>query len=442
MARTQGNVTTVKFGSDGTVIGSSAAPSGVAGYKNMGIYKSSGQLYLESLGKLKGPGGHDVPIRSKIAATGRAFGKALWKAAPFAVALGLVGDVANIWADLGYTVGPDGKIGVSGFDYSNLVDAGYNVATDYPLLPSTVTSCAASAPYPFGIYRQEQSNNGGEYRFNAKVYLGSGSPSVPSGFSLFPPDCASSSNGQYRHYVSPWRPMSFHTDVPVTPVTESEFLEDLASLSHFPDRAPEALRRILESQESRQAFVDEMTGPGLKPTVTFPQTGAPDATTITIGQPKTSTQTKNKPDGTREITTKTEQQTATSEDGKVIYKTTNITNIYNENTDETTTIEEESEEDDEEKCKEGDKTAGCAELDEPTGEIPKRTETLDFDDSNLFGMGQCPADVKVSIGGAERTAIDFSGTVCPMVVTYVRPLVIALATFMALMILIPGARPE
>lgn len=429
MARTQGNVTTVKFGSDGTVIGSSAPPSGVAGYKNIGIYKSSGQLYLESLGKLKGPGGHDVPIRSKIAATGRAFGKALWKAAPFVAALGLVGDVAEIWTDLGYALGPDGAtvgknvpfvwspsaplIGSAGFPVCPVhpATADWPIGYACKLGGNSVAYTRAYAATGHGCWTVHRNNYGG-----GKMNCGTGTVNFSQ--------------------ATPAPPDSF------APSLENEFLDDLASLSHFPDRAPEALRRILESQESRQAFVEEMTGPGLKPTVTFPQTGAPDATTITIGQPKTSTQTKNKPDGTREITTKTEQQTATSEDGKVIYKTTNITNIYNENTDETTTIEEESEEDDEEKCKEGDKTAGCAELDEPTGEIPKRTETLDFDDSNLFGMGQCPADVKVSIGGAERTAIDFSGTVCPMVVTYVRPLVIALATFMALMILIPGARPE
>lgn len=84
-------------------------------------------------------------------------------------------------------------------------------------------------------------------------------------------------------------------------------------------------------------------------------------------------------------------------------------------------------------------TLGCAELDIPDGEIPKETKTLTYAAESPFGGGSCPADRVFTSVMTARTykAWDFAQT-CSYIASYVRPLVLLLATFAAFLIIMPG----
>lgn len=94
-------------------------------------------------------------------------------------------------------------------------------------------------------------------------------------------------------------------------------------------------------------------------------------------------------------------------------------------------------------CDKYPQSLGCAELDTPTGEIPRETKDITFSPEELFGTGSCPADVSMSfgtLGGLNAKVIDWT-TFCGMALP-LRLLVIALASIMAFFIIMPGGRVE
>jgi hypothetical protein len=90
-------------------------------------------------------------------------------------------------------------------------------------------------------------------------------------------------------------------------------------------------------------------------------------------------------------------------------------------------------------CDKYPNSLGCSELDTPSGEIPKENKTLTYAAESPFGGGSCPADRMFSSYMTGRTykAWDFAQT-CSYIATYVRPLVLLLATFAAFLIIMPG----
>jgi hypothetical protein len=80
----------------------------------------------------------------------------------------------------------------------------------------------------------------------------------------------------------------------------------------------------------------------------------------------------------------------------------------------------------------------CAEFGEPEGdEIPTEERDVSFEAENLFGGGSCPADTSITFQGQSLTVGQWS-TWCGYLVTYVRPMVLLLAAFTALMIVARG----
>lgn len=116
---------------------------------------------------------------------------------------------------------------------------------------------------------------------------------------------------------------------------------------------------------------------------------------------------------------------------------TNITNnITNITTTENTTITESDdspEKEQKEFCEQNPDSLVCAELDTPEAEIPRDTVNITFAPENLgFGAGTCPADKQIG-----PYTFSYAAT-CDILASYVKPLVIALALFGALLIIFVG----
>jgi hypothetical protein len=90
-------------------------------------------------------------------------------------------------------------------------------------------------------------------------------------------------------------------------------------------------------------------------------------------------------------------------------------------------------------CDKYPKSNGCRtdEYDTPTGEIPKTTKNLTFTPETWFGGGTCPADkVMTTRSGQVLKVWDWQAS-CGWITTYFRPVLLACASFGALMLLIP-----
>lgn len=161
------------------------------------------------------------------------------------------------------------------------------------------------------------------------------------------------------------------------------------------------------------------------------------------------------PTVTGPATSPAEKRVTTKPDGSVV--TTNTTNNYNYNTNvvtvtqttttttynpstgatetETTETEPETEEDE---CAKNPDSLACAEADVPDGEIPRETREVTYAEENLFGSGSCPANLTASVAtlGQAVTVWDWQRT-CELALP-LRALVLSLATFAALLIVMPG----
>lgn len=149
------------------------------------------------------------------------------------------------------------------------------------------------------------------------------------------------------------------------------------------------------------------------------------------------------PDGSKTVE-KTTYNFNTS--GNTITNTTNntTTTIYNtDNSVRTTTNTTNAPTENEEIPKDCDKdssTVGCSKLETPEDKpLPKADKNITYTAESWFGGGSCPADKIVTVGGQQVKAWDWTVS-CDYLVTYGRPLILAAAAFMALMILAPGVK--
>ena len=170
------------------------------------------------------------------------------------------------------------------------------------------------------------------------------------------------------------------------------------------------------------------------PTITGPASGA-------AGNPVTTVKTN--PDGSTITTTEQKTNNYSYSANTVTITSTTITNVSNNNTtnETTTTTTEKPTELTEDFCKSNPEVIACKKLefDTPEGEIPRRTFDLTYSEESFLDGGACPADVYVQVRGQQVKAIDWQSH-CSRITTYVRPLVILLSGFIALLILIPGGR--
>jgi len=95
----------------------------------------------------------------------------------------------------------------------------------------------------------------------------------------------------------------------------------------------------------------------------------------------------------------------------------------------------------EDPCKERPNSNGCREdeFDTPEQEIPKKDITISFQpESVLGGGGGCPADVYFTPHGQAPIKMFDWVSMCGKISTYVRPMVLAMSTFIALIIIFGG----
>ncbi|MDD2730112.1 hypothetical protein [Malikia sp.] len=170
------------------------------------------------------------------------------------------------------------------------------------------------------------------------------------------------------------------------------------------------------------------------PTITGPSSGP-------AGDPITTTKTN--PDGS--TVTSTEQKTNNYQysGNTVAITSTTTTNVSNNSATNqiTTTTTQKPTEPTEDFCKSNPEVIACKELefDTPESEIPRKKFDLIYSEESFLDGGSCPADVYVSVGGQQVKAIDWQSH-CSKISAYVRPLVILLSGFIALLILVPGGR--
>lgn len=131
--------------------------------------------------------------------------------------------------------------------------------------------------------------------------------------------------------------------------------------------------------------------------------------------------------------------------------TSTVTNITNNTTNTTTTVTStetnpekptsDTPKPDEEKqdfCKENPDVLACAEADTPEGEIPKVDKEITYTPQNPFGGGSCPSDKYYTLRTGQSLKVVDWATPCGYIADYVRPVLILLGAWAAMMLLIPG----
>lgn len=91
-----------------------------------------------------------------------------------------------------------------------------------------------------------------------------------------------------------------------------------------------------------------------------------------------------------------------------------------------------------EKCPPGSVDLNCSTLDTPEGEIPKVTKDVTYQAESMFSGGACPADLVVPQRTTGRPVLLSYTPTCNALATYVKPIIIAIALFMAYLIILPG----
>lgn len=153
--------------------------------------------------------------------------------------------------------------------------------------------------------------------------------------------------------------------------------------------------------------------------------------------------TKTNPDGSSETTSCRTNGTSTADGSIKLTESCTITkkDAQGNPTGTTTTDSDDADAkpnpDDSLLCKVFPNVAACSELDTPEHELPERDVNVSFNPLNLFGSGSCPADrgYVSSITGASHSAS--FGPVCDAL-AILKPMFIAIAFFIAYMIILPG----
>lgn len=154
---------------------------------------------------------------------------------------------------------------------------------------------------------------------------------------------------------------------------------------------------------------------------------------------------KQNSDGTKEISRTTYNFTI---NGNTITNTSNVTTTNNYNssnvqtgttTSTTTPTDTMPQEEPKDPCDKHPTALGCKDVDfdTPDGEIPKETKQITFAPESVLGGGSCPAPRPLAFGR------DFSyAATCDALTTYVRPVVIAIAGWIAIVIIFGVGKPE
>lgn len=231
----------------------------------------------------------------------------------------------------------------------------------------------------------------------------------------------------------------------ITHITSGQKSAENVTLARGPTRDPDSPTWYPSSMDDIAPYMRSVNpdgrvwGEALERGAEFPQPLPTVTGPSQIQGPEKST---TNPDGSRTVERTTYNFNTA---GNTINNTSNVTTTTTYNTDnsvrsstrtETTPTAEEVEKEDE--CAKRPNSVGCADLDTPTGEIPRETKTITYAEESVFGGGSCPSDKQWSSGttGHSYKLVDWT-TLCGFALP-ARALVILLAIFAAFLIVMPG----
>ena len=89
-------------------------------------------------------------------------------------------------------------------------------------------------------------------------------------------------------------------------------------------------------------------------------------------------------------------------------------------------------------CEKNPESIACKEIDTPEGEIPRSNKDLTYTEDTMFsGGGACPADKYMTVHTGQQLKVWDWQQSCSWIVSYVRPVLLVIAAYIALMILVP-----
>lgn len=315
--RLVGNATTVTFGRDGTPITASAAPLGTAQIRNAGWTNTAEGIFLESNGSARLPGGQGtVPVTSRIKASTPVIGRALYRGALAATGIGAIWQAGNelydIWGDLGLEAGPTG-VGV-------------------PTAPDYVAQGGWYSVNGFGAYSSDQAcklafqatNFGSNSPSRYEPALGPGQPCnvyarFPNGNETFWSqyfyacyNCGPGVGGAPPGTCSAGSPIYggvCNGPATIDPLTEQEFLDEIATQSGWPSRTAQALATAANIPGVGTDIANDLEQlPQTETSVRF-RTGT---NSIQVGEPIVEEEVTTNPDGSTSTRTTTRTTTATT----------------------------------------------------------------------------------------------------------------------------------
>lgn len=366
----------------------------------------SGPVYATAGGKVYLPGGKVMDVTGKAPLSPAAYGRAIARAA--GRALPGVATAAAIWDlldDLGYTKDADG-----------LKRADPTICTVAPCYEYQGFAGMNGTVQPWRS-SLSQACNDSIGRSWSGVPVASAVPVAPSYCNL------TLTNGQ-THLWQAGQRTATPSSGNIVPATEDELADAIASQSGWPSgsRIGDAIKEAIEHGETLPVpQPSEVTGPS-----TLPGTSTTTQTTVRDAQ--------GNPTGVTNVTTNT---TYNFNYGPNTVTTTVITTTTTTNPDgttETTTDEKEDEEEPRDPCEDTPDLITCGKLDNPDTEVPKTTKALTYAPEELgLGAGACPAAIPLNTSRG-NWSLDLT-PYCNATATYVRPMVILVAMFLAYLIM-------
>jgi len=379
--------------------GTSGAP--VASGATASIVTDGGLPLVTRTGSVVNPSGNPIAITAASRVPGAAASVLIKKALPLIPILGTGVALYDLANELGYGLSGSGvDLGVS--KISNIAPLCGNPPAN--TFPSTTSGC-------YGNYA------GGLHFIVTRISYYSGSCNV----------YATCSNGAYVDTLIKSYSATGVTD-PSTPSSLQALTDAIAAKSGWPSSS-KVTQALIDAQATTGDQIETQT-----PTVTGPAS--------TPG----TTKTTSNPDGT--TTTQTTTHNHTYQGSNISTSSVTVTNNYNPATNvtnTTTTTETPAPKEDQlTDCDKFPESNGCREdeFDTPEGEIPKEDFNVSFTELNLgLGSGSCPSDSVVTIGGQSMKVWDWADT-CSKVQSYVKPLLLSIATVSALLIIFVGVKTE
>lgn len=399
----------------------------------------NGSVNVNRNGALALPGGVKLPVAATAKIPGAAIGAAIKKALPL-VAGAAAGPLAFALTDIAMEFGYNLVVGPTDVQVNKRDPTVCSTAPCFTYSTRSWVATAVQSPY------LSTKQNACE-RARKQIEDASWAMHRPAVIVSFEASCVvrnSASSPSYYDWSYASQEVSPAPAV-FTPSTHQALADDIANKIGWPDSS--AIAEALN--QAQRATGDTIQTEG--PRVTGPASvqGPAEVTErpITNGTVKTTKQTNydcqyfdgaTPMDGgivscTQRVTT-TDQTTTTNPSTGQTTTTTQQTSQTTAPADTTAAKPPETQD----PCKNNPDRAGCATLDTPEGEIPKTTRNITYQAENLgFGGGSCPANVVHSIGGKPQTVIDWAKN-CDYLTTYVKPVVLAVAAFAALMLLFAG----